>query len=701
MTTTVDTIGATARAATLRALSVCFAPTAVAVVGAGRDGGVGAAIVENLAATFRGRTLPINPHAAVIGGLPCYPSVASAPRPVDLAVIAVPAPHVEEALDDCIAANVPAAVVITAGFSETGAAGRAREIAIRDKARRAGMRLIGPNCLGIINADPGVQLNASFAAALPPPGRVAFASQSGALGLAVMAAAGRAQIGISQFVSTGNSIDLSFPDLLDYWAADPATGVILLYAESLDEPRRLLSAARPVARTKPIVALKSGRSVAGARAASSHTGALACNDALVDALFQEAGILRARSIDDLLNTAAVLAHQPLPRGGRIAILTNAGGPAILAADACGQAGLTVAALSPDTTRALRAFLPPQASVGDPVDMIATASPADYGRAIPLLLDDDGVDALIVVCVRVRGTDIPAVARTVAAATEHRDKPVVATFLGAEGVGPLAAPVPCYAFPEAAVAALGQSVRYAAWRAQPEESPADGHHIDRRRSGAIVAHGRRDAAGWLAPDEVSALLEACGIPVATTRMADSRQGAVTAARDIGYPVVLKGFGPALLHKTESHAVHCDLQDEAALLRAFASLEARRDVERIVVQPMVSGGVEMFVGCVRDEAFGHAVVCGSGGILVEWLNDVARRLVPVTPRGAAGMIDGLRGAIRLRGFRGSAPLDEAALRDVILAVSALAEACPAIAELDLNPIVVQPAGAIVVDARIRIG
>lgn len=682
------------------ALSACLTPRAVAVVGAGRDGGVGAAIVANLAAAFRGRTLPINPHAAVISGLPCYPSVVQAPQPVDLAVIAVPAARVEEALDDCSAAHVPAVVVITAGFGETGAAGRARERAILDKARGAGIRLIGPNCLGVINADPGVRLNASFAPAFPPHGRVAFASQSGALGLAVMEAAGRAQIGISQFVSTGNGIDVSFPDLLDYWASDPATGVILLYAESLDEPRRFLSAARRVARTKPVVALKSGRSVAGARAASSHTGALACNDALVDALFQEAGVLRARSIDDLLNTAAVLAHQPLPRGGRIAILTNAGGPAILAADACAQAGLTVAALSPDTTQALRTFLPPQASVGDPVDMIATAAPTDYARALPLLLDDPGVDAVIVMCVRVFGTDVPGVARALAVAAHNRDKPIVATFLGAEGVSALAAPVPCYQFPEAAVAALGQAVRYAAWRAQPEDPPAEMHPIDRRRAGAIVEHGRRDASGWLAPDDVAALLEACGIPVAGTRVVGSREDAVAAARDIGYPVAVKGFGPTLLHKTESRAVHCDLRDEAAMLRAFATLDARPDVDRIVVQPMVSGGMEMFVGCVRDEAFGHAVVCGSGGVLVEWLGDVARRLAPVTARGAAAMIGELRAASRLRGLRGSGPLDEAALRDVILAVSALADACPAVAELDLNPIIVQPAGAVVVDGRIRI-
>jgi acetyl coenzyme A synthetase (ADP forming)-like protein len=683
------------------ALAACLSPRTVAVVGAGRDGGVGAAIVANLAAAFHGRTLPINPHAAVIGGLPCYPSVVRAPQPVDLAVIAVPAPRVEEAIDDCIAAHVPAAVVITAGFGETGAAGRARERAILDKARAAGMRLIGPNCLGVVNADPGVRLNASFAAAFPPHGRVAFASQSGALGLAVMEAAGRAQIGISQFVSTGNGIDVSFPDLLDHWASDPATGVILLYAESLDEPRRFLSAARRAARTRPIVALKSGRSAAGARAASSHTGALACNDALVDALFQEAGVLRATSIDNLLNTAALLAHQPLPRGGRVAILTNAGGPAILAADACAQAGLEVATLSADTTQALRAFLPPQASVGDPVDMIATAAPADYARALPLLLDDPGVDAVIVVCIRVRGTDVAGVARAVAVAAGDRDKPVVATFLGAEGVGPLAAPVPCYLFPEAAVAALSQAVRYAAWRAQPDDSAAEPHPIDRRRAGAIVEDGRRDAAGWLAPDDVTALLEACGIAAVPTRIVDSRQAAIVAADDIGYPVVLKGFGPKLLHKTESHAVHCDLRDEAAMLEAFSTLSGRSDVDRIVVQPMVRGGVEMFVGCVRDEAFGHAVVCGSGGVLVEWLGDVARRLVPVTTRAATEMIGELRAATRLRGFRGSGPLDEAALRSVILAVSALAQACPAIAELDLNPVSVQPAGAVVLDARIRIG
>lgn len=681
-------------------LAPCFTPTTVAVIGAGRDGGVGAAIVANLATTFRGQTFPINRHATAIGGLPCYPSIAATPAPVDLAVIAVPAAAVEAAVDDCIAAGVRAVVVISAGFAETGAEGRRREAALLATVRRAGLRMIGPNCLGIINTDPAVRLNASFAAQFPPPGSVALASQSGALGLAVLDAAARSHVGISSFASIGNSADVSLADLVDYWATDAHTRVILLYAESLDQPRRLADIAQRVGRSTPIVALKSGRSASGARAASSHTGAMARSDRLVDALFREAGIVRTDSIEDLLGAAAVLADQPLPRGNRVAILTNAGGPAILAADAGETRGLRVAALSAQTTAALRAFLPPQASVTDPIDMIATASPADYSRAMALLLADPNIDALIVIGIAVRGTDILAVARAVAAAARDAVIPVVATFLGAEGAAAAVAPVPCYTFPEAAVLALCRAWQYASWRARPIDPPPPPRPLDRARIADALTHVGHRGGGWLDPAAASTLVEACGLHAAPTRVVSTPHEAIETAGALGYPVVLKGTGPALLHKTESHAVFADLRDQPAMLSAFATLAGRRDVETIVMQPLIPGGVEMFVGAVRDDAFGHVVMCGSGGILVEWLGDVTRRLAPVGPQSARDMIDEIRGATRLRGFRGAPPLDEAAFADVILAVSALVDARPDIAELDFNPVIVQREGAVIVDARIRV-
>jgi acetyl coenzyme A synthetase (ADP forming)-like protein len=696
MQTSLDT------AAPAAPLAAGLSPRTVAVVGAGRTGGVGAEILRNLLDRFRGRVFPVNPKATAIAGVPCYATVSDVPAPVDLAVIAVPAARVAAAIDDCIESGVKAAVVISAGFGESGPDGRAHEATLRARVRRSGMRMIGPNCLGIVNTDPDVMLNASFSPSFPAGGSMALASQSGALGLAILDAATRLGSGMSTFVSTGNAADVSFADLLDHWRTDVRTRVILLYAESIIEPRRFAAVARQVSRTKPILALKAGRSAAGARAASSHTGALATSDTFVDALFEDAGIVRADTLEDLLATAAVLANQPLPRGSRVAILTNAGGPAILAADACAAAGLQVASLSASTTDALRAFLPPSAGVADPVDMIATASPGDYARAIPLLLGEPGVDAVIVICIPLRGTSTLDVASAVAGAARGSVKPVLATFLGAAGLAPLLSPVPCYEFPETAVRALAGAVQYARWLARPAADAADSvATVDPAIARAIVDRQLAASGGWLDAPAAESLLAAFGIPVVPTRVVVSRNGAVMAGRELGYPVVLKGAGPTLLHKTESQAVFCRLADETAMLGALATLEARRDVERILVQPMVSGGVEMFVGAVRDADFGHLVMCGSGGILLELLGDVSRRLAPVSAAAAATMLDQVRGIRRLRGFRGAAPLDEAALKDVIVRVSALLATCPEIAELDLNPVIVQERGAVVVDARIRIG
>ena len=681
------------------ALARGLAPSTVAVVGAGRSGGVGAEILRNLVETFSGRVFPVNPHTTRIAGLRCYRSVAELPESIDLAVIAVPSAHVDAAIDDCICAHVAAAVVIGAGFGEIGADGRAREAALRDKAQRAGLRIIGPNCLGVINTDPALRLNASFSATSPRAGSIALASQSGALGLAVLGHAGTAR-GFSSFVSTGNSADVSFADLVGYWGTDPRTNVILLYAESLPDPRGLAAIARQVAKRKPIIALKSGRSPAGARAASSHTGAMAAEDCLVDALFRDAGIIRVRTIEDLLGAGTLMASQPLPPGPRVAILTNAGGPAILAADECPGVGLQVAALSAQTVSALRAFLPPQASLGDPVDMIATASPDDYARAIPLLLADAGVDALIVMAIPLRGTNAIDLAQAIAQAARGSSKPVLATFFGAAGIAPVLAPMPCYEFPETAVRALGAAAAHTAWLRQPHDAPAAMEGIDAARLREIIGHRPVDRQGWMEAMAVDSLLEASGIETAPTRTVVTRHGAITAAREIGYPIVLKGTGATLLHKTESHAVMTGLDDEAAMLRAFGELTSRPDVERVIIQPMVTEGVEMFAGAVRHDAFGPVVIGGSGGILVELMGDVSRRLVPVTPRAASEMVQEIRGSQRLRGFRGAPPLDEPAFVDVILRLSALVEACPEIIEIDLNPVIVRAHGAVVVDARIRL-
>jgi len=681
-------------------LKTFFNPRTVAVIGAGRTSGVGAAIFRNLAEAFAGRVFPVNPRASSIGLHRCFETVATIPDEVDLAVVAVPERQVERAVEDCIRKAVPSILLITAGFGETGDAGRVREGALRDRVRTAGLRMIGPNCLGVVNTDPAVRLNASFSAAFPPEGPVAFASQSGALGLAMLEAARQLNLGISNFASIGNSADVTASDLLELWDTDERTRVILLYLEAITEPRRFLEVARRVGRRKPIIAVKAGRSTTGARAASSHTGALAAGDALVDALLLEAGVIRAGTLEEMFEVAALLARQPLPAGRRMAILTNAGGPGILAADACEPAGLTIAALSPGTTDTLRSFLPPTAAVSDPVDMIATASPGDYRKALPALLEDPGVDAVLAMFIPLSVTSTAEVARVIADTSRTSPKPVLATFFGAPGAAELLAPTPCYAFPESPVRALGRAAAYASWRATPVEPAPVFDDIDHGEIKRVVDAFSADGGGWLPLDTLPALLTVAGIPALPTEIVASVDSARAAAARLGYPVVLKGTGSRLLHKTESHAVLTHLPDEAAMVRAFQALTAREEVEQVVIQPMLEGGVEMFVGATWDPAFGHLIVCGAGGTTVELLRDTTQRLAPLSQTSVRAMLDEIRSTRLLRGFRGAPVLAEPAFRDAILRVSALVESAPAIRELDLNPVIVTRTGAFVVDARLRV-
>jgi acyl-CoA synthetase (NDP forming) len=554
--------------------------------------------------------------------------------------------------------------------------------------------------MGVVNTDPARPLNATFSPVFPPAGPIAFSSQSGALGLAVLESAKRLNLGLSSFVSVGNKADVSTNDLIEYWEQDPRTSVILMYVESFGNPRRFAEIARRVGRDKPIVALKAGRSSSGARAASSHTGALAASDEIVDALFRDAGVIRTGTVEEMFETAALLAHQPLPAGPRVAVLTNAGGPGILAADACEAHGLTLGALAPTTRDALRAFLPSAAGFSNPVDMIATASAEDYRRAIPLLLQDPGIDSLLTIFIPPIVTRAHDVAQAIAETTRGAGKPVLATFFGAAGVPDILAPVPCYTFPESAARALAHAVKYAQWRAAPAGRIPTMANFDHQSAQQILRRSRFSTDGWLEPLAVTAVLESCGIHAAPTRVVVDTQGAVAAARQLGFPVVLKGSGPTLLHKTEAHAVFTGLGSDADVLRAYHALARRPDVENLLVQPMVKDGVEMFVGATLDSTFGHVVMCGSGGTMIELLRDTSCRLAPITERGAREMVDEIRGSALLRGFRGSRPADEAAFRDVLLRTSALVHACPEIAELDFNPVIVTTGGAIVVDARIRV-
>jgi len=681
-----------------------FEPGSVAVVGASRERGkIGGEILHNLlAAGFHGPVYPINPSAAAIEGTRCYARLADVPGPVDLAVISVPAAAVPAALDDAIAKGVKAVVVITAGFAETGDEGRRLESRLLEKVRDAGMRMVGPNCMGLVNTNPAVRLNATFAPVYPPEGRVGLSSQSGALGLALLDYAARLNLGISTFVSVGNKADVSSNDLVQYWAEDPRTDVILLYLESFGSPGVFARIARRVARRKPIVAVKAGRSRAGARAASSHTGALAESDAVVDALFRQAGVIRTGTLEELFDVAALLAHQPVPKGRRVAIVTNAGGPGILAADACEAQGLELPALTPGTVQELRAFLPAAASVANPVDMLAAAPPDHYARTLRLVLADPNVDSVLVIFIPPIATDPDAVARAILEGSSFSGvKPVLAIFMSARGAPPVLKPIPSYAFPEPAAIALARAAEYGRWRAAPAGVVPEFADLRREEARALVDAALARGGGWLEAVEADRLLAAFGVTTAPLRPAPDPVSAAAAARAVGFPVVLKAVGPAILHKTEVGGVRVGLESADAVRAAGEEMSARIEgLTGFLVQPMVSGGVEVIVGVVRDPTFGPLVVYGSGGTLVELLADAAFRLHPLTDADAAAMLDEVRGTALLRGYRGAPKADEEALRDLLLRVSALVDACPEVREMDLNPVKVLSRGARVLDARIRV-
>ncbi len=706
------------RLATVASLRPFFHPRAVCVVGASRDEqSLGFRTLHALVLNrFQGPVYAVNPHADSIAAIPAYPSVKELPGPVDLAVVLVPKQHVAAVVEDCAAAGVRALVVITAGFAETGPENRARQDELLARVRAHGMRMVGPNCMGLLNTNKGVRLAATFAPVFPPAGNVGMSSQSGALGLAILATADQLGIGLSTFVSVGNKADVSGNDLLQYWEEDEHTDVILLYVESFGNPRRFARIARRVARKKPIVAVKSGRTGAGKRAAGSHTAALAESDVAVDALFRQTGVMRAETLEEMFDLALFLSSQPLPRGPRTAILTNAGGPAILCADACEAQGLTIAELSPEVRDALAAFLPDEASTRNPVDMIAGAGPQEYGRAAEVLLRAEEVDALIVIYAPLDSAQVGPTEDAVLAALDRvgSSVPIITCMMGEGGRGQsrgLRTGIPSYTFPEDAARVLGRALEYATWRAAPEgQIPelADCQASQARPLCRRILAERGPT--WLQPDEVREVLELCGLPLVPETSAATADEAVAAAEAVGYPVVLKLVARDVVHKTDVGGVQLDLQDAAAVRNAFEGMRNRLEeagrgetFEGALVQPMVTGGVEVIVGATEDPLFGSLVAFGLGGIHVEVLGDVVFRVAPITDKDAAEMLTAIRGRKLLEGYRGHPPADEAAIRDVLLRISQLVDEVPEIDDLDINPMVAMPPGqgCRILDARIHVG
>lgn len=700
--------------AAVNAMRTFLAPEAVAVIGASRDSTtIGGQLFHNLVTTeFHGPVFPVNPKADVVHGVLAYPSIGDVPRDVDVAFIVVPAPLVARVARECGEKGVRGLVVISAGFAEVGGDGPARQQELMDICRAYGMRVIGPNCMGIVNTDDEIRLNGTFATIYPPPGRVGFLSQSGALGLAVMAHAAEIGLGLSSFVSIGNKADISSNDMVAYWNEDPRTDVVLLYIESFGNPRRFARLAREVGRRKPIIAVKSGRSAAGARAAASHTGALlAASDVTVDALFHQAGVIRTDTLEEMFDVATILANQSPPAGDRVAIVTNAGGLGILCADTCEANGLHVDPLSPATKEQLRQFLPAEASVENPVDMIASASAEDYRRAIETVAADAEVDAMIVIYIPPQAMKAPEIGRAIVEAVDRVGGriPVATTWMSAKGLPDeleqAGTRIPSFAFPEQAAIAMAHACRYGRWRERPPGVVPQFADVRTDEAVAILADALGRGVEWLAPDEVERLLECYGLRTARSERSRSPEEAAEAAQRIGGPVALKAFGPDILHKTEVGAVRLGLNGREEVETAAKEIAGRIEaagltLQGFLVQEMVGPGVEMLVGLAYDPLFGPVVAVSAGGTTVELVRDVAVRVTPITDVDAADMVRSLRTYPLLEGFRGSPKADVAALEEVILRIGALADAHPAIAEMDCNPVVVLTSGAVIVDARVRV-
>ena len=701
------------RVASVAAVASVLAPRSVLVVGASRrTGTVGGELLANVVETgFTGPVYAVNEHGGSIHGIDTYRTVSEIPGPVDLAVVVVPAERVVQAARDCVAAGARALVVISAGFAEVGGAGVDRQRELMEVCRAGGARLVGPNCLGVLNTRADVRLNATFVPRHATPGTIAFLSQSGGLGIAIIEAAARLGVGLSSFVSVGNKADLSSNDFLQYWEQDTATSVALLYLESFGNPRTFAGVARRFGQTKPIVAVKSGRSAAGLRGTASHTGALlAASDVTVDALFRQAGVIRTDTLAEMFDVAAFLSKQPVPAGDRVAIVTNAGGPGIVCADACQAAGVQVPEPSPDLASRLAGHLPAAASVANPFDMIATASADDYSRTLTGIAESGEFDAILAIFVPPLVTDAGDVARAIHdASAANAGCAMAAVFMTAEGppteLSESRVSVPGYQFPEEAARAVAHAAHYGSWRARPPGAAVLAEPEAVAEGAAIISGELAAGAGWMTPEAVGRLLSAHGVAQPPARVVRSVSAAATAARDLGWPVALKAVARGLLHKHDVGAVATSLRTPADVRRAAKAMQASvtaagYELDGYLVQRMIPDGVELLMGMVQDASFGPVVACGAGGTNTELFKEIAVRITPVTDRDAAEMVRGLQLYPLLTGYRGSRPCNIAAVENMLMRIGAMVDAHPEITELDCNPVIAGPDGAVVVDARVRL-
>lgn len=700
----------------ISSLDAIFQPRSVAVIGAtDRQGSVGQAVLANLRGpSFKGKIYPVNPHHSEILGLHCYAAVREIPDPPDLAVIATPAASVSGIIGECIDAGVRAAVIISAGFKEQGPQGQALEADIADQLRRGRLRLIGPNCLGVMN--PLIGLNATFAQTIARPGNVAFLSQSGALLTAILDWSLREEVGFSAFVSTGSMLDVGWGDLIDYFGSDPNTQSILIYMESVGDARSFLSAAREVAMSKPIIVIKAGRSEAAAKAATSHTGAMTGSDEVFDAALRRCGVLRVSSISDIFYMAEVLSKQPRPRGPRLMIVTNAGGPAVLATDALIGLGAELAPLSDVSRQALDSFLPPHWSHGNPIDVLGDADPDRYAQAIEIAMKDPGSDGLLAILAPQGMTDPAGVAERLRPYAKGHGKPLLASWMGGKyiekGEAILnSAGIPTFAYPDTAARAFVYMWRYSYQLRGLYETPLitdDPSAAEERKSTAkrmldsVLAAGRT----LLTEVESKQILVLYGIPTTPTKVAYDAEEAVRLASQLGHPVVLKLYSHTVTHKTDVGGVKLNLADTDAVRKGYdeikLSVTSRAGAgafEGVTVQPMVRiNGYELILGSSVDSQFGPVLLFGSGGELVEVYRDRALGLPPLNTALAQRLMEQTKIYSALKGVRGRKPVTMEALEAALVRFSDLVVELPRIKEIDINPLVASGGGVIALDARI---
>ena len=691
-------------------LASLFKPAAIAVIGASKDPKkVGFAVLNNLVQFgYNGALYPINPSAGDILGLKVYPKVSDIEQKIDLAVIAVPARFVPASLAECAAAGISAAVILSAGFKEAGAEGLKLENELKDIGRKSGVRVLGPNCLGIINTSNN--MNASFAGGMLPKGKISFFSQSGALGIAILDWALGNEVGFSKFISLGNKADLNEIDFIEYFMDDPETDVILGYIEDVVDGKRFMDVAGKATKTKPIILVKSGGTSAGARAASSHTGALAGSEVAFNAAFKQTGIIKAEGIQDLFDTALAFSGGKLPKGDRLLIVTNAGGPGIIAADTSERLGLRLPQMTRESIDAIAALLPHSASLYNPVDIIGDATSERYAAVLTRAIHDPNVDGIVVILTPQAMTDVENTADIIADTSKQTERPVIASFMGEmrvrDSIRKLkTADIPSFSFPETAVRAFKRMFEYNTWKQRDGDMLQQPRSADRAALQDMIEKLLREGRYELGEDSATAILGHYGFEFPERALARSAMEAAVVAERIGFPVVMKISSPDILHKTDVGGVKLNINSAIAAEDAFTEITTNAKrlmpdayINGVVISEMIKGGKEVILGVTYDRTFGHMIMFGLGGIYVEVLKDVSFRIAPVSRSEAAGMIDEIRTSALLRGARGERPVDIDAIIDGILSISAIVADFPVIRELDVNPLMVLNRGAFAIDARI---